>query len=277
LALLAIGFAGNLAWRKNAPRIAHESHYILSAENIHLTPAPPWIRSDIKSQVLRDAGLEGTISILDDGTSVVRRVKEAFEFHPWIASVEKITKRLPSALYIELRYRRPVAAVESPDVGGVTYLPVDEQAIRLPEIDLTEAERRYLPRISGVIGRPLVGDPWDDPRVVGGAKLAAALGDVWRQLRLVEIMATLQDARVEQAESYAFEIVSSGGTRIVWGAAPGQESAFGESTLEAKRQRLLEYAAQHGKLESIDGPERLDVRSDLVVTPRTARRSTATR
>src|SRR5207249_4173522 len=115
--------------------------------------------------------------------------KDAFELHPWVASVERITRRLPSSLEIELKYRRVVAAVESSDATGVMYLPIDEHAVRLPEGDLTETERRYLPRISGVTGRPLVGDVWDDARVVGAAKLAAQLADVWQQLRLVEILA----------------------------------------------------------------------------------------
>ena len=69
---------------------------------------------------------------------------------------------------------------------------------------------------------------------------------------------------------YTFEIITSGGTRIVWGAAPGQEASAGESAFDQKRKRLLDYAAQHGQLESIDGPAAIDVRSDLVVTPRTA-------
>ena len=90
--------------------------------------------------------------------------------------------------------------------------------IRLPEDDLTEIERRYLPRISGITGRPLVGDVWDDPRVVGGAKIAAGLADVWQQLRLVEIIANPQSQTNGTSTSYAFEIVTSGGTRIVWGA-----------------------------------------------------------
>jgi hypothetical protein len=163
-----------------------------------------------------------------------------------------------------------VAAVESSDASGVAFLPIDDNAIRLPEGDLTDAERRYLPRISGVTGRPLIGDVWDDPRVVGGARLATALGDIWQKLKLVEILATNEAPRNEP-QAYIFEIVTTGGTRIVWGSAPGQESGSGESPFEQKRQRIVDYAAQHGKLESIDGPEKLDVRSDLIVTPRTAR------
>jgi hypothetical protein len=193
-----------------------------------------------------------------------------------VASVERISKRLPAALEIELKYRRPVAAVESGDSSGVSFLPVDEHAVRLPEGDLTDAERRYLPRITGVAGRPLVGDTWNDPRVVGGAKLAAALGDVWQQLRLVEIISALSSAATNDSQTYTYNIITSGGTRVVWGAAPGNESATGEAAFDQKRKRLLDYAAQHGQLESIHGPEEIDVRSDIVVKPRTVRKKSGT-
>jgi hypothetical protein len=269
--LFGLGYGAQLLWHRAAPSIAQHPQYQLSADSIHITPSPPWIRTDIKAEVFRDALPAGTLSVLEDWQAFSRRIKDAFEFHPWVASVERISKRLPSSLEIELKYRRPIAAVESRDAGGVTFLPVDEHAVRLPEGDLTEVERRYLPRISGVAGRPLVGDVWDDPRVVGGAKLAAALADVWQQLRLVEIISELQPQSVGNEPFYKYEIVTSGGTRIVWGTAPGGEGPTGESPIDKKRARLLEYAAQHGQLETIDGPAILDVRNDLIVTPRTAR------
>jgi hypothetical protein len=212
----------------------------------------------------------GTQSVLDDWEVLTRRTRDAFEFHPWVASVERITRRLPSSMEIELVYRNPIAAVESSDPSGVMFLPIDEHGIRLPEGDLSEAERRYLPRISGITGRPLVGDRWDDARVAGGAKLAARLADVWQQLRLVEILATLQSSR-EEKPVYRFDIVTTGGTRIVWGMTPGDEPTTGEAPFGKKRERLLDYAAQHGNLETIDGPAVLDVRNELIVTPRTAR------
>jgi hypothetical protein len=182
---------------------------------------------------------------------------------------------LPSSLEVEIKYRRPIAAVESSDPTGVMYLPIDDRAVRLPEGDLTETERLYLPRISGITGRPRVGDVWDDPRVIGGAKLAAQLSDVWQQLRLVEILANAQSSTRDDKPFYSFEIVTTGGTRIIWGATPGQEASSGDSPFVQKRQRLLDYATQHGKLESIDGPAVLDVRSDVVVTPKTARHKPA--
>jgi hypothetical protein len=213
--------------------------------------------------------------VLDDWDTLSRRVKDAFEFHPWVASVQRITRQLPSALEVELVYRKPVAAVESSDAGGVMFLPIDEHAVRLPEGDLSEAQRRRLPRISGIMGRPLVGDHWEDPRVVGGARLATQLADVWQKLRLVEIIADLESSPRDEKPRYRYDLVTSGGTRIVWGMIPGEEAAIGESPFVQKRQRLLDYATQFGKLESIDGPAVLDVRTDLVVTPRTARNKRA--
>jgi hypothetical protein len=273
--LIGLGFAAHFVWQKYAPAVAQHPQYRVTADDITITPPPPWIRSDIKTEVLRDAGLVGTLSVLDDWDALTQRVRDAFEMHPWVASVDKITKRLPTALDVELNYRRPVAAVESTETTGVTYLPIDERAIRLPDADLTDVERRYLPRISGVTGRPLVGDAWEDPRVVGGARLASALADVWEKLRLVEIVSPPQPQVRNDARVYSFEIITSGGTRILWGATTGEEITLGESPFPEKRQRLLDYASQHGKLESIDGPASLDVRSDLVVTPRTARKKPA--
>jgi hypothetical protein len=273
--LLGLGIGAHFMWQRDAATIARHPQYRLTEDSIHITQPPAWIRSDIKAQVIRDSGLT-SLSVLDEGETLTRRVKDAFEFHPWVASVERITKRLPASLEIELKYRRPIAAVESRDADGVTYLPIDERAVRLPEGDLTPAECRYLPRISGVTGRPRVGDAWNDPRVVGGAKLAAALTDVWQKLRLVEIIAVLQSGPHDDTQVYAYEIITTGGSRVVWGAAPGQESSAGESAFDQKRQRLLDYAAQHGKLESIDGPAAIDVRGDLVVTPRTAKKKKAT-
>jgi hypothetical protein len=272
LLLVAGGVGAQFLWQRAGARVARHPQYVLTAERVQITQSPPWIRSDIKMQVLRDAGLDGNISVLDDWTVLSRRVKEAFEFHPWVASVERITKRLPASLEIELTYRRPIAAVESNDGHGVAFLPVDARGVRLPEADLTDTERRYLPRISGVTGRPLVGDAWTDQRVIEGAKLIAGLTDIWQQLWLVEITAALRSPPRGETPLYSFEMVTRGGTRILWGTSPGQESAAGESPFDQKRKRLLDYAIQHGRLESIDGPAAIDVRSDLVVTPRTARK-----
>lgn len=274
--LLALGLAAHFIWQRGAPNIARHSQYQLTVDSIRITPTPPWIRTNLKEQVLREAGLT-TLSVLDDWDTLSRRIKDAFEFHPWVASVDRITKSLPASLHIELTYRRPIAAVESGDSNGIALLPIDKSAIRLPESDLTEVELRYLPRIAGVTGRPLVGDVWNDARVVGGAKLAAELSDVWRQLRFVEIIAGLQAGNSNGVPNCTFNIITTGGTRVVWGAAPGLEQTAGESAFDLKRQRLLNYAAQYGQLESTTGPEEIDVRSEIIIKPRTAKKDKNTK
>jgi hypothetical protein len=272
--IIGLGISAQLLWQYSKPVVSGGAQYQITADSIHITPPPPWIRSDIKTEALRDLGMSQPISLLDDWPALAERIENAFEYHPWIRSVDRISKSLPSSLTVELTYRRPVAAVESSDSDGVAFLPVDERAIRLPEADLTDAERRHLPRISGITGRPLVGDRWDDPRVDGGAKLAATLADVWQQLELVEILAAVEPQSASSQPQCSFELVTTGGTRIAWGASPGMEGGAGEFPCDQKRAQLLRYCAQQGGLDSVDGPARLDVRRELVVTPHTARNKT---
>ena len=120
-----------------------------------------------------------------------------------------------------------------------------------------------------------MGERWADERVTSAAALAARLADVWSQLRLVEIIPSMHAQVRGDASFYAFEIMTSGGTRIVWGAGPGREQDAAESPFDAKRKRLLDYASGPGQLDSIDGPASVDVRSDLVVPAADARRRQA--
>lgn len=273
--LVALGVGGQVVWRQFESAVAQHPQYLIPPERIDISPPPPWIRSDIRAEVLRDAGLAGTLSVLDDPDALVRRVRDAFELHPWVAAVPRIRKSLPAALDVELVYRRPVAAVETTNRRTVTLTPVDASGVRLPEADFTDVELRYLPRISGVAGRPLAGEPWDDERVLGAARVAAGLADVSQQLRLVQILPSPRPQVRGEQRFYTFEILTSGGTHVLWGAAPNQETLAGESPFAIKRERLVGYAAEHGLLDSIDGPARLDVRIELVVVPRTARRKPA--
>jgi len=273
--VLAVGYVGHLASQHYLPKIARHPQFQITAENVHVTPPPRWIRTEIKAEVLRDSGLLGNLSVIDNHQRLQQRVRDAFAFHPWVAAVGRIKIDLPASLDVQLRYRQPVAAVEAVDRARVSYLPIDATGVRLPDADFSDYERRSLPRICGVSDLPSVGERWTDPRVTGAATLAAKLADIWSQLRLVEIIPSVH-AQVRGDESYyVFEIVTSGGTRIVWGAPPGREQDAAESPFGTKRQRLLDYAAGPGQLDSIDGPASVDVRSSLIVMPRTARRPAA--
>ena len=108
--LAGLGWGGHQLWQHQAPRISQHPQYALSPDHIHITPPPPWIHANIRGEALRNSGLVGALSVLDVDDQLRERIKAAFEFHPWVKSVEQIHKRLPAAIDIELVYRRPVAA-----------------------------------------------------------------------------------------------------------------------------------------------------------------------
>ncbi|HEX2476191.1 MAG TPA: hypothetical protein VHK01_15680, partial [Lacipirellulaceae bacterium] len=95
--IVGLGIGAHLLWQHSKPIVAGSAQYLITADSIHITPPPPWIRSDVKAEALRDAGLSQPLSVLDDWPALAQRIENAFEFHPWVASVDRISKSLPSA------------------------------------------------------------------------------------------------------------------------------------------------------------------------------------
>lgn len=273
--VLALGVVGLLGlglhslWQHYEPSVIHRQRYLVPGERITISPPPAWILSDIRGEVVRDAGLDGRLSILED--DFVQTVKDAFALHPWVASVNRITKSFPPAVHVELTYRMPVAVVEMPTAGGAEWMPLDKLGIRLPTSDVPLIRRRYLPRISGIVGQPPVGQQWDDPRVAGAAELASRLAHVWQSLHLVDILPSARPEIVAEHRYFVFNLITRGGTRIVWGAAPNSGPP-GEANFFTKLQRLEQCADRLGPLDSAQGPAVVDIRQGLVVTPRTAKK-----
>ena len=152
-------------------------------------------------------------------------------------------------------------------------LVIDSDLVRLPEMDLTEVEKLYLPRIRGIANRPMVGETWSDQRVAGAVQLIAALGDAWSKFHFVDVIPSESPELSKQSRFYAFELVATGGTRIVWGAAPGLEPN-GEATFDQKLQELKSFVAQNGPLNSTYTPKSInlrDLRHGPVIEQRTVK------
>lgn len=258
-----VGGGGYWAWTRQAERIAVEPHYRIGLEAINVTPPPPWIVADVKAEALRDASLDPPLDALDP--QLAERTARAFAFHPWIAHVVRV-QVATGAMSVEVAYRRPVCMVELPPLEGRRGLyAVDAEGTLLPSRDFLDDPKkaaRY-PRLGGFTpadpGR--VGTRWPDPRIVGGARTAAALTEVWDRLMLAKI--TPLDSGEQEAPPQ-FELVTRGGSRIVWGRAPGGETSP-EISAAKKTEALLRYLAEHGGLEGRDGPQRLDVRGEELV------------
>ena len=269
LLLLVVGGGLVMSSKALLPSLGRNQRYRLTTETVHLSPPPNWIRSDIRAEVMRTAGLENRLSLLDE--DLFRRLREAFEGHPWVKRVVRIERNFPPSVNIQIEYRRPIAAVETRVAGRTLLLPVDAAAVRLPADDFTSAERQHLPRVLQIEGQPALGQVWNDARVQGAARLAELLADSWTKLGLVDIVPSRYPEVDGETRYFTFEIVTQGGTRIQWGPAPGEGPAD-EPSFDEKHAWLVEYADRAGPPVGISAPARIDVRRRLEVYPRQARK-----
>ncbi len=253
--LLLIFFTSGVVavWRHVRPHVLASGQYTVAQEKVLITPLPNWIHADVRAEVFRDASLDGPLSILDDDLS--ERLYEAFSLHPWIAKVQQVRRRSPARVEVELVYRRPVCMV---DVPGEP-LPVDADGVLLPNGDFSPVEKNAYPHLMGIDTVPMgpVGQRWGDGRVAGGAEIAAALAAVWQQLKLDRIVPATHLAMAANAEP-TYLLYTRGGTRIVWGLAPGSKAPE-EAPAAEKVGRLLQYVADHGTLDGRGGPQELDI------------------
>jgi hypothetical protein len=244
IAVLLVGFlaAWGGGWIVVRDRVAAQSDYYLRAEQIELTPRPPWVHSDVKAEVLRDAGLDRPLSLLED--ELARRLYEAFPLHPWIARVERVNKRYPARMTVDVVYRRPACMVEVHDRGACRGVyAVDLDGVVLPTADFSPLDAARLPLLRGIDTPPSQpGSPWGDERVLEGCRLAAALSDVWLELQLVSL-APLPRPDEALDEPHRYELATRSGSRVLWGL-PAAGSAADKAIFEAKIARLRQSLAE---------------------------------
>lgn len=261
--LIAALFFGSwyTVWSGVREHVLSSESYWLTPNRVEITPLPPWIHTDIRAEVFRDASLDGPMSILDH--DLVARIAQAFSLHPWIAKVRSVTKHHPALVRVELDYRRPVCMVQIS--GGL--LPVDAEGVVLPSGDFSPVEASRYPRLTGTDTVPLgpVGTRWGDPRVVGAAAIAAAFDGDWQTLGLDKIVAAGPSApgRLDQS---TYELFTRGGTRILWGRSPDDDLG-GEPPSVEKVASLKQYAHDHGTLDGPHGPRQIDLRTLRTETP----------
>lgn len=269
LPLIAAGIAAAgswMLWQHVREDVLAEPEYKVTYDRIELTPPPPWIHSPIKEPALRDASLDEPLSLMDP--ELPARIARALELHPWVAKVERVTPQYPARIIVELSYRQPVCMVELP----AGYYPVDAEATLLPTDDFTSADPQHYPQLRGIESPPLgmVGSRWDEPRVVGGAAVAATLVENWEPWNLAAILPSGAADGGHNGDEYTYRLVTDGGTEIIWGNAPGREVSP-EPDAARKISRLAARYAERGSLDDKPDEEPLDLRSNVVaVPPRTA-------
>jgi hypothetical protein len=243
LAVAGLAAAGGwLLWQRYGEQARADRSAILLPEDVELLGAGGWIQADLKGEALRDASLDGGLPL--DDPELARRLARAFDMHPWVREVVKVTLRHPAAAVVEVRCREPVAMVGVP--GGL--LAVDSEGVLLPSDDFTAESAARYPKVAGVGSGPraAVGFPWGDPLVEEAAALAAAVGPEWQPLGLIECRPVELGDGVRQ-----WELVGEGDLVIRYGSAPGHEQE-GEPTAAMKAARLRALAAGDRPAGTVD-------------------------
>lgn len=261
LLVLLVGGVGSgsyYAWDRWGQQIARSPEYFLNPEHIHITPKPDWVQGDVTAEVVRDGGLAG-LSILDKQLTV--KVAQAFAKHRWVEEVTRVSKHHPAQVVVELVYRRPVAMVEVTLNDQPGLLPIDVNGALLPPHDFQPDQTRQYLRVSAPQAAPAgpVGTPWGDPRVHGAARIAAILLDHWRKLGLHRIVPSTPAADMAQTDQITYDLLTRGGSRIIWGKAPDPQNAADLAAARKKISKLLTYIETSGPLDSAKGPVELDI------------------
>ena len=88
-------------------------------------------------------------------------------------------------------------------------------------------------------------------------------------MHLVEILPSARPEILGPRRYFVYDLVTRGGTRVIWGAAP-LDSPPGEADFQEKLERLTRCVRELGPLDSVRSPAIVNVRRGLAVTPRTA-------
>lgn len=269
LAVLGIGALAMWSlWRHVRDDVLAEPRYQVTYQQIRLPPPPPWIRTDVKQQALRDASLDEPFSLLD--AELPGRIARALELHPWVAKVHRVLPRYPASVEVDLAYRKPVCMVELPD----GYYPLDGEGTLLPTSDFTTADPKRYPKLRGIGSPPLgpAGSRWDDARVLGGAAVAATLVENWELWKLAAIQPSYEADGGSDRDEHTFRLLTLAGGEILWGHAPGREISP-EPDAAGKIAQLAARFAARGSLEAMPGEPPLDLRVPAAATTaRTAKR-----
>jgi hypothetical protein len=251
--LASIGFA-LYAWQRWGEPATHTAEYLVTAERISVTAQPTWIHSNVKDEVVRSlAGAK--LELLD--RDLVEQVAQAFALHPWVANVLRVEKRFPAQVNVELEYRQPVIVVKIDAPGEEGLLFLDEESVLLPSADFAPSQAKGYLRImaAGETPTSVYGTPWGSERMLGAARVAAAWGDRWQTLGLYWIMGTRPSSG-----QLVYELrTQNDQVRVVWGVAPGHESADEASPLQ-KITALEQYVNDKGPLEKSGAGAVVDLR-----------------
>ncbi|MFO1096264.1 MAG: hypothetical protein U0992_23615 [Planctomycetaceae bacterium] len=245
--------------RQWLPVLEELPEYQFDTSRIQVSNPNRWVPRGFVQKLIDADRLPAHVSLLQPG--LAERVSKALAGHPWVRNVRGVCVTR-SGIAADLDYRLPVLMVETR--SGM--YPVDRDGALLPPSDFGISDLQRFPLLKSASMPPSgpAGETWEDPVVLGAARLAEVLapgGDLsfcWEKYQLVAIEANPRTAATVKLEDLSFELVTRGRSRILWGHAPGADDL--EPTVSQKLTRLADYFSKHDGFESDGRPNRIDIR-----------------
>jgi hypothetical protein len=267
---------GYFAWIQYGAPNLDRAMYGLKVENILITPKPPWIKSDVTTEVFQGADL-GRLSVLDRQMSST--VFNAYRTHPWIRKVFRVQKLSGCQVRIDVEYREPIAMIywETPSTNGApqlkirtggspegdgkpgssipgssgnvtenksaSFVPVDADGVLLPWRDFQSDEvlQYFLIYAKNASATGKVGAEYGDVRIKAALLLCRILKDYRKQLGLerIYVYPSASPDGSQTASKWILELTTHTNQRFLWGSPPAFERP-GEATAEMKAERLMQ-------------------------------------
>ncbi len=186
--------------------------------------------------------------------SLCQRIGERLAACPWVRRINAVGKSTPGRIYVDCVYRQPTAMVHREKY----YYLVDEFAVRLPGTYQSSGD---LPVVTGVrAAPPEAGEPWRAADLSAGLELSRMFENQPFREQVEAIKVENIDGRNNPRMAHV-EILTTLGTKILWGSAPGDEI---EENSAAQKMRILhnnyqQYGridAQHGTIDISVYPDR---------------------
>lgn len=217
---------------------------------------PSWATERMCRELACLPGIPARFSIMEPG--ICRRVAGAFEANPWVEEVISVRKVQPNRITVQMRLRRPVAAVRV----RRQYYMVDAEGRRLtPAIDTWPEASADLPVIlASTYKPPKLGEQWDSEGVKAGAAVARHLLYSRERIgaRFVAIDVTNIGGRRNRYES-DIVLITRKGTRVKWGRSPLLVNPPGELTPAQKISKMILFEKKRGPLSNF---RYVDIRFD---------------
>jgi hypothetical protein len=265
---LAVGLAAVITWPwlpRWLPNVSHRAEYVVMAEQVQLLTSNPWAPRDLAARVLGTIERKERLSLLDP--QLAEKVGRAFAACPWVKEVRQVRTHRDGTIAVDATLRDPVLMLRT----SQGMYPLDGDGVLLPPEDFRAEDAGKLPvawNARSLPGGP-AGTAWGDPVVIGATRLAQRLAsgpenqDHWKEFGLEAILLPRPESASPALHELTYELVTKGGSRIVWGNPPGCDSL--EPPAEIKIERLRYFLRRNGSFEMSGDPCRIDIRPAEII------------